>query len=75
MKNWIDGLRELRLGGAEKVPGGWLTIEELQPIFDVKIAQTYKLVEALCKSQKAEKRKFRIQCGSMVRGKFHYKMK
>lgn len=75
MSDWIKSLQKARLAGTETPPAGWKTVEDLQILFGFKRPHTFKCLEDLVSSGLAEKKKFRVKCGSMVRGKFHYKLK
>lgn len=75
MNDWIKSLQKVRLNNAETVPSGWMTLTNLQDVMNLGYAQTYKNVEALCKQGLAEKKKFQVQCGTFVRGRFHYRLK
>jgi predicted transcriptional regulator len=75
MNDWIDALQKVRLRGAEEPPKGWLTIDKVAESLKFRKAQAYRVAEDLVTIGMAEKKKFRVQCGSLIRGKFHYKLK
>ena len=75
MNDWVQALQKARLNEAESPPKGWKTIDEIASTMGLRQAYAYRTVEDLITLGLAEKKKFRVKCGSLVRGKFHYKLK
>ena len=75
MNDWVQALQKARLNEAESPPKGWMTADEISRSMGFRLAHAYRTIEDLVILGLADKKKFRVKCGSLVRGKFHYKLK
>ena len=66
---WLERLAGAMNGGAEEVPEGWQTLKEIVEETGYTQGHVWQQLE----QGKVQKRKFRVQAGSMVRPIFHYR--
>lgn len=75
MKNdWLKALQECK-PDVEFVPTGWKTMRQISDETNTPLGTTEKKILHLMKNGKVEKKKFKVDLGSVIRPTPHYRLK
>jgi hypothetical protein len=74
MKDWAKALQAALNDEAEKVPKGWMTIEQWTKFSNKSAQTTWRRIVMMVKNGRAERRMFRINRNGVVRPIPHYSL-
>lgn len=72
---WLAQLMVAKIGGAEEVPKGWETAQEIAVHMDRSLSRTNNLLTRWVGDGSAEKKSFRIKRGERILPIPHYRIK
>ena len=71
---WMDAIEEFTGILADEVPAGWLTTEEIADSCGRTTQHTSDTLRKMIANGRAERRKYRINRGGVLRAMYHYRL-
>ncbi len=75
MNPWAKAIQETLNSGADKVPKGWLTREQTEPLFNCRAVQARVKLKQLIAAGRCEVQNFRVKTEKRICPIPHYKLK